>query len=126
MPTAPTCCERTSAEWAREVLEVIQTELRKVAAQGLLPDELTRTKNQIKGSLLLGLETSDSRMSRIARNEIYFQRDVRLEEIAGGVDAVTNDDVVRVAQRMFRPGALAVTVLGDLKGERLDEGMLDA
>lgn len=116
----------TSAEWAREVLEVIQTELRKVAAQGLLPDELMRTKNQIKGSLLLGLETSDSRMSRIARNEVYFQRDVRLEEIAGGVDAVTNDDVVRVARRMFRPGALAVTVLGDLKGERLDEGMLDA
>src|SRR4029453_14568748 len=109
----------TSAEWAREVIEVIQAELRQVAAEGLKPDELARTKNQIKGSLLLGLETSDSRMSRIARNEIYFNRDVPLEEIAAGVDAVTNEHVVRVAQRMFRPGALAVTVLGDLKGERL-------
>jgi predicted Zn-dependent peptidase len=116
----------TSAEWAREVLDVIQAELRQVAAEGLRPDELVRTKNQIKGSLLLGLETSDSRMSRIARNEIYFQRDVPLAEIAAGVDAVTNEHVVRVARRMFRPGSLAVTVLGDLKGERLDEGVLQA
>jgi predicted Zn-dependent peptidase len=116
----------TSAEWAHEVIEVIQAELRQVAAEGLKPDELARTRNQIKGSLLLGLETSDSRMSRIARNEIYFNRDVPLEEIAAGVDAVTNEHVVRVAQRMFRPRALAVTVLGDLKGERLDEGILGA
>ncbi len=116
----------TSAEWAREVLDVIQAELRQVTAEGLRPDELTRTKNQIKGSLLLGLETSDSRMSRIARNEIYFGRDVPLEEIAAGVDAVTNEHVVRVAQRMFRPGTLAVTILGDLKGEVLDEGILGA
>jgi predicted Zn-dependent peptidase len=65
-------------------------------------------------------------MSRIARNEIYFHRDVPLEEIAAGVDAVRNDDVVRVAQRMFRPGTLAVTLLGDLKGEMLDEGVLGA
>ena len=116
----------TSAEWAREVLEVIQAELRQVATEGLRPDELVRTKNQIKGSLLLGLETSDSRMSRIARNEIYFQRDVSLSEIEAGVDAVTNEHVVRVARRMFRPGSLAVTVLGDLKGQRLDEGVLQA
>jgi predicted Zn-dependent peptidase len=116
----------TSPEWTREVIDVIQAELRKVAAEGLRPDELSRTKTQIKGSLLLGLETSDSRMSRIARNEIYFHRDVPLEEIAAGVDAVTNDHVVQVARRIFRPGTLAVTVLGDLKGEQLDEGILQA
>jgi predicted Zn-dependent peptidase len=65
-------------------------------------------------------------MSRIARNEIYFQRDVTLEEIARSVDGITNDHVVQVAQRIFRPGTLAVTVLGDLKGERLDDGILRA
>jgi predicted Zn-dependent peptidase len=116
----------TSPEWAREVIDVIQTELRKVTTDGLGAEELARTKTQIKGSLLLGLETSDSRMSRIARNEIYFHRDVALEEIARGVDAVTNDHVVQVARRIFRPGTLAVTVLGDLKGEPLDEGILRA
>jgi predicted Zn-dependent peptidase len=114
----------TSAEWAREVLDVIQAELRKIATDGLGVEELARAKTQMKGGLLLGLETSDSRMSRIARNEIYFRRDVPLEEVAAGVDAVSNDDVVRVARAMFRPQALAVTVLGDLKGERLD-GVLE-
>jgi predicted Zn-dependent peptidase len=116
----------TSPEWAREVIEVIQEEAGKLAAEGLGPEELARTRTQIKGSLLLGLETSDSRMGRIARNEIYFQRDVTLEEIAKAVDAVTNEHVVRVARRIFRPGTLAVTVLGDLKGERLDDGILGA
>ena len=116
----------TSPEWAREVIDVIRAELQKVAAEGLRPDELARTKTQIKGSLLLGLETSDSRMSRLARNQIYFRRDVTLEEIAAGVDAVTNDQLVRVARGIFRPGTLAVTLLGDLKGERLDDGILQA
>ena len=114
----------TSAEWAREVLDVIQAELAKIARDGLGAEELARSKTQMKGGLVLGLETSDSRMSRIARNEIYFGRDVPLEEVAAGVDAVSNDDVVRVALTMFRPGALAVTVLGDLKGAVLD-GVLD-
>ena len=114
----------TSAEWAREVLDVIQAELAKIARDGLGAEELARSKTQMKGGLVLGLETSDSRMSRIARNEIYFGRDVPLEEVAAGVDAVSNDDVVRVARTMFRPAALAVTVLGDLKGAVLD-GVLD-
>ena len=63
-------------------------------------------------------------MSRIAKNEIYFGRDVPLDEVAAAIDAVSHDDVVRVAERLFRPGALALTVLGDLKGEPLDDGVL--
>ena len=78
----------------------------------------------MKGSLLLGLETSDSRMSRIAKNEIYFGRDVPLEEVAAGIDAVTNDDILRVSRRLFRPDALALTVLGDLKGHALGDEVL--
>jgi predicted Zn-dependent peptidase len=78
----------------------------------------------MKGNILLGLETSDSRMSRIAKNAIYFGRDVPLEEVAAAVDAVTNDDVLRVCRRLFQPRSLALTVLGDLKGHRLDEAAL--
>src|SRR5437667_12615679 len=95
-----------------------------MARDGLAPDELERGKNQMKGNMLLGLETSDSRMSRIAKNEIYFGRDVPLEEVAAALDGVTNDDILRVADRLFRPGTLALTVLGDLKGHALDEGAL--
>jgi predicted Zn-dependent peptidase len=114
----------TSPEWVREVVEVVRAELGRLTREGLAPEELDRVKRQMKGNLLLGLETSDSRMSRIAKNEIYFGRDVPLDEVAAAIDAVSHDDVVRVADRLFRPGALALTVLGDLKGERLDDGVL--
>jgi predicted Zn-dependent peptidase len=114
----------TSAAWAREVVEVIRDELVRVAGEGLAPGELVRVKQQMKGNMLLGLETSDSRMSRIAKNAIYFGRDIPLDEVGALIDAVTNDDVVRVARRLFRPETLALTVLGDLRGERLDDQVL--
>jgi predicted Zn-dependent peptidase len=110
----------TSAEWTREVVDVVRGELERLVRDGLQPGELARAKTQMKGNMLLGLETSDSRMSRVAKNEIYFGRDVPLAEVAAGIDAVTNDDVLRVARRLLHPDALALQVLGDLKGERLD------
>lgn len=114
----------TSAEWTREVVEVIRQEVDRLSRDGLTPAELLRTKNQMKGNMLLGLESSDSRMSRVAKNEIYFGRDVPVDEVAAGIDAVTNDDVVRVGSRLLRPGRFALTVLGDLKGEEIDPGVL--
>jgi predicted Zn-dependent peptidase len=114
----------TSAEWAREVVDVIRAELERMRRAGLAAAELVRVKNQMMGNIVLGLETSDSRMSRIAKNEIYFGRDVPLEEVAAAIDAVTNDDVLRVAERLFRPGTLALTILGDLKEHTLDAGVL--
>ena len=114
----------TSAEWVREVVDVIRAELERAARDGLSAGELARVKQQMKGSMLLGLETSDSRMSRIAKNEIYFGRNVPIEEVAARIDAVQNDEVVSVAQRLFRAGGLALTVLGDPKGEPLGNEVL--
>jgi len=114
----------TSAEWTREVVGVIRGELERVTREGLAVAELVRAKNQMKGNMLLGLETSDSRMSRLAKNEIYFGRDVPLDEVAAGIDAVSNDDILRVARRLLGPCGFALTVLGDLKGNRLDEQVL--
>jgi predicted Zn-dependent peptidase len=114
----------TSAEWVREVVDVIRAEQRRMAREGLTAAELTRVKNQMKGSMLLGLETSDSRMSRIAKNMIYYGRDVPLQEVAASIDAVTNDDIVRVARRVFPPGAFGLTVLGDVRAHAVDERAL--
>ena len=75
-----------------------------MARDGLRPDELARVKNQLKGNMLLGLETSDSRMSRVAKNEIYFQRDFPLAEVAARIDATTNDEIVALAERLVQPG----------------------
>jgi predicted Zn-dependent peptidase len=114
----------TSPEWVREVVEVARGELERIQRDGLAVEELARVKAQMKGNMLLGLETSDSRMSRLAKNQIYFGRDVPIAEMAAGIDAVENDDIVRVTRRLFRPGSLALTVLGDLRGQALDAGVL--
>jgi predicted Zn-dependent peptidase len=114
----------TSPQWVREVVEIIRSEQRRTTREGLAAAELVRVKNQMKGSMLLGLETSDSRMSRIAKNMIYFGRDVPLEEVAASIDRVTNDDIVRVAQRVFPAGAFGLTVLGDMKGHAVGDEVL--
>jgi predicted Zn-dependent peptidase len=116
----------TSAEWVEEVVTVIGAELRKLAAEGLRPEELARVKNQLKGNMLLGLESSDSWMNRIAKNEIYFGHDISPKEVAARIDAVNNDDVVALAQRLLRPEDMAMALLGDLKGRTVDAGILTA
>jgi predicted Zn-dependent peptidase len=116
----------TSPESVREVVDVVVQELRTVVKEGLRPAELTRVKNQLKGGMLLGLETSDARMSRLAKNEIFFGRDIPLEEIAASIDATSNDEIVALAGELIRKESLAVAILGDLKGQAVDASVLDA
>ena len=109
----------TNPEWVDEVLEVTVAELRKVEHDGLTPAELARAKSQLQGNMLLGMESTDSRMNRLARNEISFRRDVPLEELSEGIEAVTNDNIVELASTWFKPDKLAMVLLGDLKGRKL-------
>jgi predicted Zn-dependent peptidase len=114
----------TSAQWIDEVVTVIARELDRVARDGVRPDELARAKTQLRGNMLLGLETSDSRMSRVAKNEIYHQRDVSLAELTAGIDGVTQDDLVALAARCARPEGRALALLGDLGGRTVDSALL--
>jgi len=116
----------TSAEWVEEVVTVILGELRSLQQNGLRPEELTRVKNQLKGNLLLGLETSDNRMSRIAKNEIYFGADVAPTEVAARIDATTNDEIVALTTRLVCSEGMALTLLGDLKGKPVGDDLLNA
>jgi predicted Zn-dependent peptidase len=116
----------TSSEWVEEVVSIILAELRALRQDGLRPDELARVKNQLKGNMLLGLETSDNRMSRIAKNEIYFGVDIAPQEVAARIDATTNDEIITLAQQLLRPEAMAITMLGDLKGKPIGEEVFDA
>jgi predicted Zn-dependent peptidase len=116
----------TGPEWVEEVLTVVRDELTKVTAEGLGADELARSKNQLKGNLLLGMETSDSQMNRVARNEIFFARDVTPREVADSIDAVTHEDILALADTLFRPQAMSLTLLGDLKGRRIGDDILAA
>jgi predicted Zn-dependent peptidase len=111
----------TNPEWVDEVVEVTLTEVKKVLRDGLSKPELERAKNQLKGNMMLGLESTESRMNRLARNEIYFRRDIPLEEVAASIDKVTNDEVVELANLCFAKEKMALVLLGDLKGRKLGE-----
>jgi predicted Zn-dependent peptidase len=99
-----------------ELIDVVIEELRRMKDEPLPEAELRRAKDHLKGSLMLNLESTSSRMSHLARQEIYFDRHYGLDETLEGVGRVTPDDVQRVAQDLFRDDALAATVLGAVDG----------
>jgi predicted Zn-dependent peptidase len=102
-------------EAVREVVDLCVEEL-KVLKQSLVPDsELRRAKDHLKGSLMLSLENTASRMSHLARQEIYFERHFGLDETLAGVERVSAADVQRVARDLFANGSLAATVVGPLQ-----------
>ncbi|CAM3292177.1 pitrilysin family protein [Nocardioides dubius] len=92
-----------------EVLEVIRAELGKVAREGITAEELTRGKGQLKGGLVLGMEDSGSRMSRLGKAELVHDEMLSLDEVLDRIDAVTLDDVRTLAAELFaQPQILAV------------------
>src|SRR5260370_39256970 len=109
----------TNPEWVEEVLEVTVGEVNKIARVGLTDEELARAKSQIKGNMLLGMESTESRMNRLARNEIYFQRDIPIDELGREIEKVTNDQMVELASSCFKPERMGMVLLGDLKGRQL-------
>src|SRR5215208_3135083 len=101
-----------SNEAVGEVIDLCVEELRGMKRAPAPETELRRAKDHLKGSLMLSLENTASRMSHLARQEIYFDRHFGLDETLAGVERVTDLDVQRVAQDLFSNGSLAATVLG--------------
>jgi predicted Zn-dependent peptidase len=99
-----------------EVIDLTVEELRGVKGAPAPDAELRRAKDHLKGSLMLSLENTASRMSHLARQEIYYDRHFGLDETLTGVEKVSALDVQRVANELFADGALAGTVLGPLDG----------
>ena len=107
----------TGLDSVDEVLKLTLDELRRLMGERLTADELRRAKDHLKGSLMLSLESTGSRMSHLARQEIYFGRQFGLDEITGGIEAVEVDQVQRIANEVFS-GGLTLSVLGNLGGYR--------
>ena len=105
----------TSLEWTEEVVDLILREMGRLAAGEIKEEELQRTKNQLIGNMILGMESTDSWMSYIARNEIYFGKAISLDEISQGIRSVPRDDVIDLARATFQPEGMALSLLGDLK-----------
>ena len=92
-----------------EVLEVVRSELARVAAEGITAEELARGKGQLRGGLVLGLEDSGARMSRLGKAELVYGELLSLDEVLARVDAVTLDEVRALAAELFtQPEVLAL------------------
>src|SRR5688572_13614398 len=107
-----------------ELIDVVIGELRRMKDEPLPDAEIQRAKDHLKGSLMLNLESTSSRMSHIARQEIYFDRQFGLDETLDGVERVTPDDIQRVARDLFASDALAATVLGAVNGLQISRERL--
>ena len=107
-----------------ELIDVVVAEIRQMKAGGLDPIELRRAKDHLKGSLMLGLESTSSRMSHLARQEMYRDRTDGLDEMLAAIERVTAEDVLKLTERFFFNGSLAVTVLGNVNGLKVDQEQL--
>jgi predicted Zn-dependent peptidase len=113
----------TSIEKTQEMLRLILEEFRRIKAEPVSGDELGRAKNQSKGNIVLGLESSSSRMSNLARQQMYYGKFATVDEIIADVDRVTAADVQRLANDLLQADKISLTLLGnlgDLKITRAD------
>ncbi|MBV9482080.1 MAG: insulinase family protein [Acidobacteria bacterium] len=114
----------TSRESARRVVESVIAEFRNLKLSPVPEEELRRCKDQLKGSLMLSLESSTARMSNLARQEMYFDRFYSLDELIERIEEVTADDLQALANEFFCPENIAVTILGNLNGLKLTRDQL--
>jgi predicted Zn-dependent peptidase len=113
-----------STEQLDETIAATMDELKRIKNEPIEEEELRRNKDQLKASLMLNLESTSSRMSSLAQQEMTLGRFTSPDEIIAQVDAVTAEDLRLVANSIFKAEELAVTVLGDLDGYTLDRSKL--
>jgi predicted Zn-dependent peptidase len=113
----------TAVDKTEKVLQLTMQELRRLKEDTVSETELKRAKDQLKSNMVIGLESSGSRMANLARQQMYFGRFFGVDEITQQINAVTPADIQSLAQELFRPEAIALTLLGNLgemKVERED------
>lgn len=114
----------TSENSFQEVIGLILKEFSHLKREPFKNGELENAKEQLKGNLLLGLESSDNLMSRLAKNEIYFDSYLPVDRILKGIDEVEEEMVRRLAADIFDERYFCLTVLGPMDGNHLDTDLL--
>jgi predicted Zn-dependent peptidase len=115
----------TSPEQLDEVLDISLAEMRRVLREAVGEEELRLVKDQAVSSILLGLESTSARAGTLARQEIVHGRRITPEQVIARIEAVTPEDMLRVAAEHFRTEALALGALGDLNGFKVNRARLE-
>ncbi|MGB9866902.1 MAG: M16 family metallopeptidase [Bacillota bacterium] len=108
---------------AAYVVELVLKHLRTIASDGISWEELRHAKSQAKGSVVLALESTSSRMIRLGRSELALGRVVGIEEVIRRLESVTLEDVRRVAGMLFGNGRLALAAIGPVDGNGGEGGI---
>jgi predicted Zn-dependent peptidase len=106
----------TGVETARQVVDSIMQEIASLKQDLIADEELRRAKDHLKGSLMLSLESTSSRMSNLARQELYFPRFYSFDEMLESIEGVTRSEVQKVAQEFFQTDKVALAMLGRVEG----------
>jgi predicted Zn-dependent peptidase len=101
----------TEKKNVKNSIELIQRELSKLRTTPVTKAELDRTKSQIKGVMMLGLENMSGRMMRLGSTELYFESFTSLDEIIRRVDAVTSEELQSVANDLFRAETFSTVIV---------------
>ncbi|MDQ1523120.1 MAG: hypothetical protein QOE47_1044 [Pyrinomonadaceae bacterium] len=115
----------TSPAQLDEVLDLALAELRRVVREPVAADELQLAKDQAIASILLGLESTSARAGSLARQEITHGRRISPDEIIARLEAVTPEDMQRVARARFTSDSLALGALGNLNGFKVERSRLE-
>ena len=102
----------TREDTVGEAMDVIGHELASIATDGVSDEELTRAKEHIKGRMVLGLESSSARMSRIARATLYGVPLLSLDEMLAKVDAVDSEQAAQIAAEFYAPDRFSAACVG--------------
>ncbi len=111
----------TDGRYLSKAMEIIRREVAKVRRNRLSKMRLDQVKAQLKGQIILGMESTYNRMSRIARLELMYGRYVSIKDTLKAIDEVTSSDILRVADRVFDNGNMAITVLGPVRKDVLKD-----
>jgi predicted Zn-dependent peptidase len=104
---------------AARVIDLVRREMKRFHRQGIDREELQRVKEQIKGGLMLSVESTQSRMSKLAKDELYHGRHLSLEEMTTEIDRISGNQILRLAHELFSSESLSVTVLGPISRRAL-------
>ena len=114
----------TEKQHCREVIDIAQREMSRLVSEEVPQDELDAAREQLKGKTLMSLESSDSLMTRLAKNEIYHQKQQSIEDVIANYDAVSSADIQRVSQKLFQSEFLHLEAMGQVADLGLSVDML--
>ncbi|MDR2017865.1 MAG: insulinase family protein [Syntrophobacterales bacterium] len=112
----------TSNESVEEVIALIRNEILRIRDKGITDAELTFSKKHIKGDLLISLENSESKMGRLAKNELYFGSYIPLKDTLRAIDSISKSDVNEISRFVFsNPEDLSLTILGNVNKKTVED-----